>query len=126
MREAAINSTLNHSNVVHTYHYDMQPLGSDPKSAARGITDWQLYLIQEYCEGGSLFNAIQDKLFHEPKSAAPEGPGSSHGSSEHLQPRLSSILSVAIDIASGCSYIHSKNIIHGDLKPDNGEIILEA
>ena len=119
IREAAINSTLNHPNVVSTYHYDMQPLGSDPRSAGRGIMDWQLYLIQEYCEGGSLFDAIQGRIFH---IAAEVAVGSSQGSSVgSLRPRVASILSVAIDIASGCSYIHSKNIIHGDLKPDNGE-----
>ena len=29
------------------------------------------------------------------------------------------MLPLLIHIAAGCEYIHSKNIIHGDLKPDN-------
>ena len=29
------------------------------------------------------------------------------------------VLAVSLGIASGCAYIHSKNIVHGDLKPDN-------
>ena len=29
------------------------------------------------------------------------------------------MLPLLSQIASGCAYIHAKNIIHGDLKPDN-------
>ena len=45
LREAAINSTLDHPNIVTTYTYDMQPLG-DEKTAGRGFMDWQMYIIQ--------------------------------------------------------------------------------
>lgn len=31
LREAAINATLDHPNIVPTYTYDMQPLGHHPK-----------------------------------------------------------------------------------------------
>jgi hypothetical protein len=29
----------------------------------RGVLDWQLYIIQEYCDGGSLFDAIRAQRF---------------------------------------------------------------
>uniref|UniRef100_A0A7R9Z8R5 Protein kinase domain-containing protein n=1 Tax=Chlamydomonas euryale TaxID=1486919 RepID=A0A7R9Z8R5_9CHLO len=107
LREAAINSTLNHTNIVATYTYDVQPLAKNAASAG-GLTDWQMYIIQERCDS-SLFAAIQNRRFFDPSSG---------------RPRPSAILSVAADIAAGCSYIHSKSIIHGDLKPDN--VLLKA
>ena len=33
-----------------------------------------------------------------------------------LAPSFFQILSIASHVASGCAYIHSKQIIHGDLK----------
>ncbi len=36
-----------------------------------------------------------------------------------LTPDLHCILAILVDTASGMEYIHSKNIIHGDLKPEN-------
>jgi serine/threonine protein kinase len=29
------------------------------------------------------------------------------------------VLNILVDVAAGMEYIHSKSIIHGDLKPDN-------
>lgn len=72
-----------------------------------------MFLIQEYCDSGSLFTAITTGMFHRPD--AEEGDGGSGRYSVDLE----GILSVATDIASGCLYIHRNQIIHGDLKPDN-------
>ena len=69
----------------------------------QGLSDWQLYIIQEYCNGGNLYDAIQKRQSHAATGAV----------------SLLHILAVATHIASGCAYIHSKQIIHGDLKPDN-------
>jgi hypothetical protein len=56
LREAAINATLNHPNVVTTYSYDLKPLGvrsagqmdspMGTRGGGNGVFDWQLYIIQ--------------------------------------------------------------------------------
>jgi len=104
LREAAFNATLHHPNIVTTYTYDMQPLGESTKSTGRGVYDWQLYIIQEFCDGGSLYDAIRARRFW---------------NSGDNSPRLQQALTIASHVAAGCAYIHNKNIIHGDLKPDN-------
>lgn len=108
LREAAINGTMHHPNIVTTYAHDMQPLAQANMlgQAARiaPFADWQLFIIQEYCDGGTLHTAIQEQRFWDKQVG---------------QPLLPQILAIASDIAAGCAYIHSKQIIHGDLKPDN-------
>ena len=59
---------------------------------------------QEYCDGGTLLSAISAMSFFDRVTQAP---------------RLALVLPLLSQIASGCAYIHAKNIIHGDLKPDN-------
>ena len=59
---------------------------------------------QEYCDGGTLLSAILANSYFDRASHAP---------------RLALVLPLLSQIASGCAYIHAKNIIHGDLKPDN-------
>jgi len=148
LREAAINSALDHPNIVSTFSYNIQPLCGpqvtflpscpvppypslrdlvalsngrlasttnsislllQPQhSSGEGISDWQMYLIQEYCDGGNLFRAISTGVFHRPDFE-------SRGRVVDFE----GILSIVTDIAAGCLYIHNKHIIHGDLKPDN-------
>jgi serine/threonine protein kinase len=53
LREAALNQSLSHPNIVATYSHDMRQLGEG------AIADWQLLIIQELCNGGSLLSALQ-------------------------------------------------------------------
>ena len=62
------------------------------------------FSTQEYCDGGTLLSAISAKSYFDRATQAP---------------RLALVLPLLSQIASGCAYIHAKNIIHGDLKPDN-------
>jgi serine/threonine protein kinase len=36
-----------------------------------GVVDWQLYIIQEYCDGGSLFDAIRARRFWDAGTKSP-------------------------------------------------------
>jgi serine/threonine protein kinase len=62
-----------------------------------GLTDLDndKYVISEYCSKGQLTDLIQNDKFN-------------------LTNELK--LSLAIDIAQGMAYLHSKNMIHGSLK----------
>ncbi|KAK7139707.1 hypothetical protein R3I94_012379 [Phoxinus phoxinus] len=60
-----------------------------------------LFIQMEFCEGGTLTTWINDRHFYENKRTTVE------------------IHKIFYEIISGVEYIHSKNLIHRDLKPDN-------
>lgn len=109
--EAAVCTSVMHQNVVTTYHYDITPVSNVNSQVGLGgmtidegaNTDWKLYLVQEYCNA-SLQDALRNKLLYKQDTKSPD---------------MDLILSVLMDIARGMIYIHSKNIIHGDLTPGN-------
>jgi serine/threonine protein kinase len=116
--EAAVCTSVMHTNVVTTYHYDITPVNNVNAQVGLGgmtidqgaNTDWKLYLVQEYCNA-SLQDALRNKLLVKQETKTPD---------------LDLILSVLMDIARGMIYIHSKNIIHGDLTPGNVLLKQEA
>nr|XP_002122776.1 uncharacterized protein LOC100186208 isoform X1 [Ciona intestinalis] len=69
-----------------------------------GITGWQgaFGLLMEYLSGGNLSSLCQN--------------GNSTGSLHFPWPLR---LRIIKDIASGLAYLHSKKIVHGDMKPAN-------
>eukprot|EP00892_Ulva_mutabilis_P006166 jgi/Ulvmu1/3921/UM018_0144.1 len=97
--EAAIASNLVHSNIVATYWHDVRTV-SDAHGLELGI--FKLCLVQEFCNGGSMRQAIARGVF---------GPS--------LRRRWRPIMSILEDIASGMDYMHAKRICHGDLNPNN-------
>lgn len=64
--------------------------------------------MQEYCDGGTLKDALDGGRFADP--AADPASGAPGGS-------LVTAVRVALEIACGMTYIHNRSIIHGDLKP---------
>mmetsp|Transcript_25649 Transcript_25649/g.55849 ORF Transcript_25649/g.55849 Transcript_25649/m.55849 type:complete len:1132 (+) Transcript_25649:194-3589(+) len=110
MTEAAIGASLLHPNVVITYTYELKALKVqgdnlimvEPKTLV--VTDWKLYIVQEFCDAGSLRQAVLRRRFWDEL---------------RMQPRLDLILEVATELAGGLAHLHAKNIIHGDLNPNN-------
>ncbi|GFH21623.1 protein kinase domain-containing protein [Haematococcus lacustris] len=120
LQEAAINSRLAHPNIVNTFTFQLRPVGStiSPDQTEQQLLesgtmtiaeeqevagDWKMYIIQEYCDGGTLKSAVDSGAFK----------------LDGHTPDMLTIVQVALDIACGLQHIHSNNIIHGDLSPAN-------
>ena len=59
--------------------------------------------VQEFCNGGTLRQALQREYF----------------SGRRLRRRWGPIMHMLTGIAHGMAYVHSMRIIHGDLNPSN-------
>ncbi|KAL6752544.1 hypothetical protein V8C86DRAFT_584686 [Haematococcus lacustris] len=136
MTEAAICRTMQHPNIVATYAYDLQvlhaasggngTLGSSQCSPAhpggpgpslspleplKHPTEFKVYIIQEFCDGGTLTAAVDGGMLEDMTADQP-------------QPNMAHVLQLATDIAAGMAHVHSRNVVHGDLTPSN--ILLRA
>ncbi|KAJ9505950.1 hypothetical protein QJQ45_002740 [Haematococcus lacustris] len=135
MTEAAICRTMQHPNIVATYAYDLQvlhaasggngTLGSSQCSPAhpgpgpslspleplKHPTEFKVYIIQEFCDGGTLTAAVDGGMLEDMTADQP-------------QPIMAHVLQLATDIAAGMAHVHSRNVVHGDLTPSN--ILLRA
>eukprot|EP00892_Ulva_mutabilis_P012771 jgi/Ulvmu1/9867/UM057_0021.1 len=98
--EAAIASNLSHRNVVATYNHDVLDVA---KAVGPELGVYKFYLIQEFCNGGSLRAVLQTGGFAQ------------HGA----QHRWRSVTTALRGLAEGMAYTHSKRICHGDLNPSN-------
>eukprot|EP00892_Ulva_mutabilis_P002024 jgi/Ulvmu1/11822/UM080_0033.1 len=98
--EAAIASNLGHRNVVATYSHDILDVA---KAVGHELAVFKFYLIQEYCNGGSLRAVVEEGLFGGPTMRA----------------RWRRISVALCGLAAGMHYLHSKRICHGDLNPSN-------
>ncbi|CAD7702187.1 unnamed protein product [Ostreobium quekettii] len=120
--EAAISSSIAHKNIVQTYTYSFKQLQvsaiqelecKDSKCASidstsiktTSVVDWKLYIIQEFCDGGTLRDCLDAKRILNKDSGRPE---------------LTTIARLALETASGMCHLHSQhNIVHGDLSSKN-------
>eukprot|EP00892_Ulva_mutabilis_P009184 jgi/Ulvmu1/6638/UM003_0276.1 len=98
--EAAIASNLLHHNIVATYATDVCTVAAESR---RDLDVFKFYLIQEFCNGGSLRTAIARGYFR----------------TNHLPQRWRPIMGVLRDVCTGMAYMHEKHICHGDLTPAN-------
>ncbi|XP_006882455.1 PREDICTED: interferon-induced, double-stranded RNA-activated protein kinase [Elephantulus edwardii] len=99
-REVKALADLNHPNIVH-YHYCWEGEDYDPensRSNSRSKTRC-LFIQMELCEEGTLAQWIDDRR-----------------SKEHDKVLA---LDIFEQITEGVAYIHSKQLIHRDLKPNN-------
>ncbi|GIL86279.1 hypothetical protein Vretifemale_14684 [Volvox reticuliferus] len=115
LMEAALSKSIFHPNVVTTYTCDLKPMHVDSHrgGAMTGlqilnetevIQEWRLYIVQEFCDGGSLRHAIEARSFLNSATGSPQ---------------MEWVLQMAREIAVGLQYLHEHNIIHGDLNPAN-------
>eukprot|EP00892_Ulva_mutabilis_P012772 jgi/Ulvmu1/9868/UM057_0022.1 len=98
--EAAIASNLSHRNVVATYNHDVLDVA---KAVGPELGVYKFYLIQEFCNGGSLRSVLQRGGFARPGALR----------------RWRSVTTALRGLAEGMAYTHSKRICHGDLNPSN-------
>uniref|UniRef100_A0A8C6DQD9 Interferon-induced, double-stranded RNA-activated protein kinase n=1 Tax=Moschus moschiferus TaxID=68415 RepID=A0A8C6DQD9_MOSMO len=99
-REVKVLATLNHPNIVH-YHNCWDGLDYDPEeslNSSRSKTRC-LFIQMEYCDKGTLEQWIDKRRGKEPDK---------HLALEFFQ-----------QITTGVHYIHSEQLIHRDLKPNN-------
>jgi serine/threonine protein kinase len=95
-----------HCNVLHTFHCEMRPApgghshGGGGQGGRARMQEWKLFLVQEYCGGRSLADAIEAGFF-----------GGLWGG----KPHMAHVLQAAWEIASGLQYIHSRDVCHGML-----------
>ncbi|KXZ41772.1 hypothetical protein GPECTOR_288g771 [Gonium pectorale] len=73
-----------------------------------GRERWQVLIVQELCSKGNLRDAIANGTFHSSNTAA--------GTQVIAMRQL---LDTASEIASAMAYLHSRAIVHGDLKSAN-------
>ncbi|KAL4423942.1 hypothetical protein ABPG75_001243 [Micractinium tetrahymenae] len=100
--EAVLARSLSHPHILATFCYGVSR-EEDPRS---GRVREQVWIVTELCNSGSLLNGIDRGLPH--RNAASGGG-----------PHLPHILAVASEIAGAMAYLHSHDIIHGDLTPSN-------
>lgn len=68
------------------------------------IGQYLTIIVMEHCDRGSLQQAIHRGVFQ---------PGAKWGRGTALR----AMVRTARELAQGCCYLHSQNVIHGDLKP---------
>ena len=86
-REMQIMKDLEHPNIIKGYD-----MFEDPQN---------LYLVMELCQGGELFDVLQDKLQRDECFSEADAAG------------------ILRQICSGIKHLHDHKIAHCDLKPDN-------
>lgn len=106
--EVRMLSVLKHSCIVEFYGHQISSKWSGTEEGNSGVRVLQSAILMEYIGGGSLKSYV-DKL--------------SRAGKKHAAPDLA--LYIARDIASALTEIHSKHIIHRDLKSENILIDLE-
>lgn len=87
-------------------------LFKDPETAALASALTEVWLVSEYCNRGPLLTAIE-------RGAFLTQPATAYG-----QPNLIAVLQTLQELAAAMAYLHSNNILHGDLT--GGNVLLTA
>ena len=105
--EAALSAALSHPNVVHTYQYAVRKVKREAKEGEERQILSEVWLIAEFCNRGPLLTAIERGAFLTQPSA------------QYGQPNLIAVLQTLQEIAAAMQYLHSHDVVHGDLTGGN-------
>ena len=94
--EAMIASDLQHENLVRTIDW------CGHADCSGGV----MWIVQELCDEGSLSKAIKDGRLR-------RGGKQEHGAN------MKAVLQTAVEVAKGMQYLHSHDVLHGDLSSNN-------
>ncbi|GIL54291.1 hypothetical protein Vafri_9852 [Volvox africanus] len=113
--EGAMTSTISHPHVVQTYDYRVVHL--DPQSSLNGITRSRVLhetqIIMEFCDRGSLQDAIEQGVF------VVDGPRGARGGTNDPEVDMELIIMTLAEVSAAMEYLHKHRITHRDLKPKN-------
>ena len=98
--EYSILSSLNHKGIVNVYHFDY------------------LFMVMEYCNGGSLFEALQCKNIKAKNVLNQETEGELISLINENMPILN-LPKLMSDIAEALNYLHRHGFAHRDIKSAN-------
>lgn len=100
--EALLVRELAHPNVVQMFKYHTRQSGTDISSGRRMLETW---LLLEFCPKGSLTDALERGEFRKPQSV--------------FETDLTPVVATALEVAGALQYLHSHNLLHGDLTSNN-------
>jgi len=115
LAEAEVAALLRHPNIVQVYKVNIERTQADPDdpqqaSASNSSSDQRLTyrgaIVMEYCEKGTLADAMKNDMFTVKRDG-------------QTLVDLQLMLNVAEDVARGMMFLHSQEVLHADLKPNN-------
>ncbi|KAK9915620.1 hypothetical protein WJX75_001643 [Coccomyxa subellipsoidea] len=98
-----------HDSAHSTRHSPHDNAGTPLKTAKSLQPEGVAWLVLEYCDMGCLQEAVDKGWMREERSLT----------SVDGVPCLATILAVALEIAQGMSFLHERNVVHGDLTGGN-------
>ncbi|CDR35554.1 RHTO0S01e01904g1_1 [Rhodotorula toruloides] len=123
LREVHLLESVSHPNIVAYHHAWLETSSAIPSRFAPQVPT--LHILMSYANGGSLAEFIEARRGSRDESARGSvGERARHRRQEekeravHLL-RLEDIVTLFEDIVRGLAFLHSKNILHLDLKAEN-------
>ncbi|KXZ50686.1 hypothetical protein GPECTOR_15g370 [Gonium pectorale] len=103
--EAVLGGQISHPNIVQCYKHCTRPMGQATDADNEGRTLLETWMVMEFCNKGGLSDAIERGWFRQRHSL--------------FEPNYKFIILTAREVASAMTYLHSRNILHGDLTGNN-------
>ncbi|KAG2489421.1 hypothetical protein HYH03_012059 [Edaphochlamys debaryana] len=103
--EAVLGGTISHPNIVQTYKHSSRPMGTARDADNEGRTVLETWMVLEFCNKGGLADAIERGWFRKRHSL--------------FEVDYKSLILTAREVAAAMTYLHSRNILHGDLTGSN-------